>query len=81
MHLQQLNGMQCSDLKALHIKGVPFVNRTYTRGLPFLPKLVYKMVTGRTRCATNADCRLADWQLNEINIVVKCSNRFSIPNF
>ena len=23
------------------------------------------------RCATNADCRLADWQ---VNIVLKCSN-------
>ena len=31
------------------------------------------------RCATNADCRLADWQVNEVNIVVKCSNRFPIP--
>ena len=31
------------------------------------------------RCATNADCRLGDWQVNEVNIVVKCSNRFPIP--
>ena len=31
------------------------------------------------RCATNADCRLADWKVNEVNIVVKCFNRFSIP--
>ena len=31
------------------------------------------------RCATNADFRLADWQVNEVNIVVKCSNRFPIP--
>ena len=30
------------------------------------------------RCATNADCRLADWQVNEVNIVVKYSNRFPI---
>ena len=30
-------------------------------------------------CATNADCRLADWQVNEVNIVVKYSNRFPIP--
>ena len=80
MHLQQLKGMQCSDLKALYIKGVPFVNRTYTRGVPFLSKMVYKMVRGWTGCATNADCRLADRQVNEINIVVKCSNRVSIPN-
>ena len=33
----------------------------------------------RTRCATNVDCILTDWQVNEVNIVVKCSNRFRIP--
>ena len=33
----------------------------------------------RNRCATNADCRLADWPVNEVNIVLKCSNRFPIP--
>ena len=32
------------------------------------------------RCATNADCRLADWQVNDqVNIVVICTNRFFIP--
>ena len=32
------------------------------------------------RFATNADCRLADWQVNDqVNIVVICSNRFFIP--
>ena len=31
------------------------------------------------RCSTNADCRLADWQVNEVKIVVKYSNRFPIP--
>ena len=29
------------------------------------------------RCATNADCRLADWQ---VNIVLKCSNPNPNPN-
>ena len=29
------------------------------------------------RCATNADCRLTDWQ---INIVLKCSNPNPNPN-
>ena len=29
-------------------------------------------------CATNGDCRLADWQVSKVNIVVKCSNRFPI---
>ena len=32
----------------------------------------------RERCVTNADCRLADWQVNEVNIVVKCFNRLPI---
>ena len=32
------------------------------------------------RFATNADCRLADWQVNDqVNIVVICSNRSFIP--
>ena len=31
-------------------------------------------------CATNADCRLAEWQVNnQVNIVVICSNGFFIP--
>ena len=29
------------------------------------------------RCVTNADCRLA--QVNELNVVVKCFNRFPVP--
>ena len=29
-------------------------------------------------CVTNADCRLAYWQVSKVNIVVKCSNRFPI---
>ena len=33
----------------------------------------------KNRCATNADCRLADWKVNEVNIVLKCCNRFPIP--
>ena len=32
---------------------------------------------GEVRCATNADCRLAHWQ---INIVLKCSNPNPNPN-
>ena len=27
---------------------------------------------------TNAHCRLADWQVNKVNSVVKCFNRFPI---
>ena len=33
------------------------------------------------RCATNADCRLADWQVNEENLVVECFDRVPIPKF
>ena len=29
-------------------------------------------------CATNTDCRLAGWQVSEVNIVMKCSHRFPI---
>ena len=38
--------------------------------------LQYQKIPGK-RCATNADCRLADWQ---INIVLKCSNPNPNPN-
>ena len=31
------------------------------------------------RCATNADCRLAGWQVNEENFVVECFKRVPIP--
>ena len=63
MHLGQLKGMQCSDLKALYIKGVPFVNRTYTTGLLFLSKMEYKMVRGWGKAVCEKrrlqTCRLA----------------------
>ena len=32
-----------------------------------------------TWCATNIDYILTDWKVNEVNIVVKCSNRFPLP--
>ena len=35
-------------------------------------QIKYKM----KQCETNADCRLTDWQVKEVNIVVKCFNRF-----
>ena len=31
-----------------YVKEVPFVNGRYTKGVPFLPKMVYKRVRGRT---------------------------------
>ena len=42
-------------------------------------KLHFTGYTQSVRCATNADCRLADWQVNEVNIVLNVLNTFSIP--
>ena len=42
-------------------------------------KVQYWWVPQTHQCATNVDCRLANWQVNKVNIVVKCSNRFPIP--
>ena len=42
-------------------------------------KFQYWWVPQTHWCASNADCRLANWQVNEVNIVVKCSNGFPIP--
>ena len=44
VHLQQLKQMQSSRYE----EGVPFVNRMYTKVLPFLSKKVYKRVMGWT---------------------------------
>ena len=44
-------------------------------------KVQYWWVPQTHQCATNVDCRLANWQVNEVNIVVKCSNRFPFPKF
>ena len=35
-----------AKLQTRSVKGVPFVNRRYTKGLPFLPKMVYSRVRG-----------------------------------
>ena len=45
---------------------------------------LYRPATRATRrargwCATNAECRLADWLVNEKNLVVECFNRVPIP--
>ena len=44
VHLQQLKEMQSSRYE----EGLPFVNRMYTKVLPFLSKKVYKRVMGWT---------------------------------
>ena len=62
-----------------HAKGVGNLSRS----LEFMWNLwvlcTWRAITAGTRCATNADCRLTDWQVNEVNIVVKCPIRFRIP--
>ena len=35
-------------MTVLYVKGVPFVNGGYAKGVSFLPKMVYKKVRGRT---------------------------------
>ena len=45
MHLQQLKGIQRYKL-ARGRKGVSFVNGRYTKGKPFLSKMVYIRVKG-----------------------------------
>ena len=34
-------------MTVLYVKGVPFVNGGYAKGVYFLPKMVYKIVRGR----------------------------------
>ena len=45
MYLQQLKGILRYKL-ARGRKGVSFVNGRYTKGIPFLSKMVYKRVKG-----------------------------------
>jgi len=45
--------MLLQQLKGVHVKGIPFVNKRCTKGvLPFLPKIV-KMVHDRVRGRTS----------------------------
>ena len=39
VHLQQLKGMQSSKQDMLKV--VPFVNRMYTKGVPFSRQIIY----------------------------------------
>ena len=63
-------GLLCTVIVVLFMQNVD---------LKQLPMITGNVETYFCRCATNADCRLADWQVSEINIVVKFSNRFCIP--
>ena len=51
-NLQQLKGMESSKLG--NEKGVPFFNRRYTTGVPFLSIMVYKRVRGWTKLVPRA---------------------------
>ena len=69
MHLQQLRGM----------KGPPFVNRRYSKGIPFESKMLYKRVRGWTAVSTGLVPRD---QTNHICLhVVACSVPIKDVNF
>ena len=58
-----------------HAKGVGNLNRSHDFMRNLWALCTWRAIMARTRCATDADrgCILTDWQVNEVNIVVKCS--------
>ena len=62
-----------------HAKGVGNLNRSLDFMWNVWALCTWRAIMAGTRCATNADCRLTDRQVNEVKIVVKFSNRFRIP--
>ena len=63
----------------LHAKGLGNLNRRLDFIWNLWPLCTWRAIMAGTRCASNVDCILTDWQVNEVNIVVKYSNRFPIP--
>ena len=59
--LQQLKGMKSSKLG--NEKGVPFFNRRYTTGVPFLSIMVYKRVRGWTNLVPKAFPLINGWPI------------------
>ena len=59
--LQQLKGMESSKLG--NEKGVPFFNRRYTTGVPFLSIMVYKRVRGWTNLVPKAFPLINGWPI------------------
>ena len=43
VHLQQVEG---DEAFSKYVKGVPIINKSYTKEVPFLTKLLYKLGTG-----------------------------------
>ena len=62
-----------------HAKGVENLNRSLDFMWDLWPLCTWRAIMVGTPCASNVDCILTDWQANEVNIVVKYSNRFPIP--
>ena len=62
-----------------HTKGMGNLNRSLHFMWNLWALCTWRAIMAGTRCATNVDCRPTDWQVNEVKIVVKCSNRFRIP--
>ena len=62
-----------------HAKGVGNLNRSLDFMWNLWALCTWRATMAGTQCASNVDCILTDWQVNEVNIVVKCSNRFPIP--
>ena len=58
---KQLKGMESSKLG--NEKGVPFFNRRYTTGVPFLSIMVYKRVRGWTNLVPKAFPLINGWPI------------------
>ena len=62
-----------------HAKGVENLNRSLDFMWNLWPLCTWRAIMAGTPCASNVGCILTDWQVNEVNIVVKYSNIFPIP--
>ena len=62
-----------------HAKGVGNLNRSLDFMWNLWALCTWRAIMAGTQCTSNVDCILTDWQVNEVNIVVKYSNRFPIP--
>ena len=60
-NLQQLKGMESSKLA--NKNGVPFFNKRYTTGVPFLSIMVYKRVRGWTNLVPKAFPLINGWPI------------------
>ena len=68
------------SIKKSHtLRSLHFIHaiHNYFTGVHHSGTLLINIHAGRW-CATNTNCRLAYWQVNKVNIVGKCFNRFPI---